>query len=193
MYGMTVTSNDVANQAIQDIGNNMPQVNGQAPTFDNSPAGVALQRFYAPTVATVGRQFGWDFARNTATLSLSGNPAPAGWLYEYLYPSNGIEVWQLMPTPPFADANNPLPVNWNVGNTLVASVQTKVIWSNLANAQVTYNNNPSESTWDPLFREAVVRLLASVLGMAIAGRPDSAAAYLESGAAFENIGEGRPD
>jgi hypothetical protein len=190
---MAATSNDVANEALQYIGDNLPAVNGQAPTFDNSTAGVALQRFYTPVVQTVARQFGWDFARNTAALALSGNPAPSGWLYEYLYPSNGIEVWQLLPTPPFADANNPLPVNWNVGNTLVASVQTKVIWSNLANAEATYNNSPTESTWDPLFREAVVRMLASVLGMAIAGRPDLAQAYLESGAAFESIGEGRPD
>lgn len=190
---MPVTSQDVANQAIQLIGDNQPPIVGNAPSFDNSPAGVALQKLYTPCVNTVARQWGFDFARNTATLALSGNPAPGGWTFEYLYPANGVQVWQLMPTPPFADPNNPLPVNWNVGNAVVSAVQTKVIWSNLANAQAVYNNVPTESTWDALFREAVVRLLASELAMAIAGRPDTASELLQSGAAFETAGEARPD
>ena len=56
-----------------------------------------------------------------------------------------------------------------------------------------FNNNPGPDVWDPLFREAVARLLASVLAMAIAGRPDTAQAFLDSGAAFESIGERRGD
>lgn len=189
---MAIDSNAVANQALQDLGGNMPAVQGQAPTFDNSTAGKALQRLYTPTVQTVARQFGWDFARCLVALALTGNAAPLGYSFEYAYPSNGVEVWQLMPrVADIPDPNNPLPVNWNVGNTLVAGVQTKVIWSNLANAQAVYNNAPAESVWDPLFREAVVRLLTSVLAMAIAGKPDVAEAYLQSGAAFEAIGETR--
>ena len=188
---MSVDSNAVANQAIQDLGGNQPAVVGQAPNFDNSTAGKALQRLYTPTVQTVARQFGWDFARCVVALTLTGNPAPIGYAYEYTYPGNGVEVWQLMPTPPFGDPNNPLPINWTVGNTLVAGTQTKVIWASLANAQGVYNNAPAESVWDPLFREAVVRLLTSVLAMAIAGKPDVAEAYLQSGAAFEAIGETR--
>lgn len=189
---MAVDSNAVANQAIQLIGDNQPPVSGQNPTFDVSTAGVALQKLYGPCVQTVGRQFGWDFARKTVALTLSGNTAPAGYAFEYLYPTNGVEVWQLEPAT-FTDPNNPQPVNWNVGNAVVSSAQAKVIWTDLASARATFNNNPIEALWDPLFREAVVRLLASELAMAIAGRPDTAQSYLESGAAFESIGEGRPD
>lgn len=187
-----VTSTDVANQAIFLIGDNQPAVTGVAPTFDNSAAGQALQKLYAPAVATVARQWGWDLARATVALSPTGNAPPIGWTQEYLYPPNGIELWQLIPQT-IADPNNPLPVNWNVGNAVVSGSQVKVIWTNLANAQATYNNNPNENTWDPLFREAVVRLLASELAMAIAGRPDTAEALLQSGSAFETIGEARPD
>lgn len=190
---MAVSSQDVANQAIQLIGDNTPLVTGNAPTFDSSPAGVALQKLYVPTVRTVGRQFGWDFARNNVTLTASGNVSfPLGWANEYLYPSNGVEIWQLMPAA-LTDPNNPLPVNWAVGNTLVSGAQTKVIWSNQAAANAIYNNAPSESTWDPLFRESVVRLLASALAMALEGRPDTAAAMLESGEMFERAGEQRWD
>lgn len=189
---MTVTSQDVANQAIELMGGNQPPVTGYAPSFDDSTTGQALQKLYGPCVATVARQFGWDFARTQAALTPSGNSPPAGWAEEYLYPSQGVEVWQLLP-PTLADPNAPLPINWAVGNAEVSSVQTKVIWSNLSGALAAYNNNPAESTWDPGFRESVVRLLASELALALAGKPDLAENYLQSGAAFESIGEGRPD
>ena len=188
---MTVTSNDIANQAIQLIGDNQPAVVGNAPNFDNSVAGIALSKLYTSSVATVARQWGWDFARHAVALTPTGNTPPPGWAFEYLYPGT-VQVWQIQP-PTSSDPNNPLPVQWDVGNNLVASVQTKVIVTNLAGAIAVYNNNPSESTWDPLFREAVVRLLASELAMALTGRPDTSQALLESGAAFENLAEGRPD
>ena len=189
---MAVTSNDVANQAIQIIGGNQPAVTGQNPTWDNSTVGKALQKLYTPAVQTVGRQFGWDFSRNLVTLTLSGNPANLLWSYEYLYPTNGVQVWQLIPGT-ITDANDPLPTNWLTGNTLVSSVQTKVIWSNFANAMAYYANSPTEATWDPLFREAMVRLLASELAMDIAGKPDVAEAMLQAGGAFESLGQTRSD
>lgn len=187
-----VTSTDIVNQAIQLIGDNQPLVTGTAPTFDNSVAGKAAAALYTPCVQTVGRQWGWDFARNTASLTLSGGVAPFPWTFEYLYPGDGIEIWQLAP-PALSDPNNPLPIDWDVANKLVGMVQKKVLFCNVANVLAIYNNMPNESTWDPLFREAVVRLLASEMAMAITGRPDTAQALIESGAAFETIGEGRPD
>lgn len=187
---MPLTSNIVAEQALQLIGDNSPQVQGQSPTFDNSTIGLALQTLYPYAVRTVAKQFGWDFARNVFTLALTGNPAPLGFAYEYAYPPFAVEIDQLVPAS--SDPNNPLPQNWTIGNSLVASVQTKVIWSSLQNALAVLNNAPSEGTWDASFQESVVRLLASELAMAGFGRPDTAAAYLESFEAFETLGEGRP-
>lgn len=185
-----VTSTDIVNQAIQLIGDNQPPVTGVAPTFDNSAAGIAAAALYLPCVATVGRQFGWDFARNTVTLTLSGNTAPFPWTFEYLYPTNGIQIWQLKPAS-LADPNNPLPLRWSVGNALVSSTQTKVIWANLSGAEAVYNNAPSEATWDPGFREAVVRLLASELAIAIPARPDFSQSALEIHAGMETVAESR--
>ena len=186
-----LTSNDIANQALLDIGGNTSPVTGFAPTFDNSTAGIALQTLYPAAVASVAREWQWDLARNTVALTLSGNPAPSQWLYEYLYPANGIQVWQLIP--PNADPNNPLPVNYDIANAIVSGAQAKVIHTNFAGAICVYNNNPNENTWDPLFRESVVRLLASQLAMALFGRPDTSQAMLETGAAFESLGETRDD
>ncbi len=189
---MAVDSNSVANEAIALMGDNQPRVTGQSPTWDSSTAGIALQNLYAPCVATVARQFGFDFARRVATLVASGNagPFPYGFTGEYLYPSNGIEIWELLPAVQL-DVNNPLPSTWGVGNTLVGLVQTKVIWTSILAPLATYNNNPAEATWDSLFREAVVRLLASELASAIASKPETEASFLNSAAGFTKIAETR--
>lgn len=191
------TSQDIVNEAVMLMGGNQPLVVGTYPAFDNSTTGKAAQQLYALTVRAVGRQFGWDSHRNQVTLVLSGNPAPLGFTFEYVYPVlaglTAVEVYQLAPTFPLNDPNNPIPVNWTVGNTVVAGVQSKVIWSNQAGAVAVINNNPSESLWDPLFQQAVVRLLASAMAMAVAGKPDVAQGMLESGSAFETLGETRRD
>lgn len=184
------TATDIVNQAIQYIGDNQPLVTGSAPNFDSSPAGVAAAQFYTAVVQTVGRQFGWEFSRNTFTLIPTGNTPPDPWTFEYIYPPAAIEIWQLKPAAS-VDPNNPLPVTWQIANTLVATVQTKVIQTNLSSAMAVINNNPSENTWDPGFREAVVRLLSSVMAAAIAGKPDLAQFYLENGGSFEAVAETR--
>ena len=183
---------DIVNQAIQLIGDDQPPVTGVYPTFDHSPAGVAAASLYGPCVATVGRQFGWDFERSIVALAASGNVPPLGWTYEYVYPPMGVEVWQLMP-PEISDANNPLPQNWSVGNTQVNGAPTKVIWSNLQGAMATYANQPGPGVWDPLFQEAVVRLLASEMAVAVAGKPDTARDLLEQSGGFGQAGAQRPD
>ena len=187
---MAVDSNAIANQAIIAMGGNQPPVVGNAPNFDNSTAGKALAKIYTPCVATVMREWEWDFARNTIALVATGNAPPFPWTQEYSYPTNGIQVWQLAPAA-LADPNNPLPINWEIANAVVGGIQQRVVHTNLANAIVIYNNNPSEATWDTLFREAVVRLLASELAIAIAGKPETSQLMLESGSAFESLAEQR--
>ena len=173
MQGQTSTT--IANQALNLVGNNMPAVTGVAPTFDSSTAGKALASIYVSTVQAVQRQHGWDASRRTIALVASPNaaPFPFGFAFEYIYPPNGIEVWEVQPLVP-ADLNDPLPTNTDVGNTLVNGVQTKVIWCSVPAAYATYNNSPSEATWDSLFTEAVVRMLASKLAIVLVSKPETA-------------------
>ena len=187
----TATATDVVNEALQLIGGNkQPLVTGTAPSFDASPAGVAAANLYLPTVYTVGRRFGWDFARSNVSLTASGNAPPLGWAYEYIYPSNGIQVWQVTPST-LADPNNPLPVNWQISNAVVAGTQVRVIHTNVSPAFAVFNNAPAPSAWDSLFREAVVRELASAFAMALNGRPDTAQGQLEAAGAFAELGNER--
>ena len=177
----------VVNQAIQLIGNNqILPVTGAAPNFDSSTSGVAAANLYAPCVRTVLREFGFDFSRNTVALTLTGNPAPFPWTYEYNYPPNGVQVRQVTPQS-VADPNNPIPVNWEVANDIVNGQQVRVVLCNLENAQAVYTNQPVETAWDDTFREAVVRLLASELAMALEGRPETMTEMFESSAQFTQI------
>lgn len=179
----------IVNRAIQLIGDNQAPVTGTEPNFDSSAAGVAAKYLYPGVVQTVAKRFGWDFARNVAALSISGT-APANWTYQYLYPANGIEVRQLMPTT-ITDPNNPLPVSWTIANATISSIPTKVIWTNLPNAVAVFTNNPPVSLWDAGFVEAVVRLLASEMAMAILGKPGTSQAQLDAFTGFEKEGMAR--
>ncbi|HEV2674172.1 MAG TPA: right-handed parallel beta-helix repeat-containing protein [Aliidongia sp.] len=166
-----VTATDIVNQAIQLIGGDQPLVTGVAPFFDSSASGKSAALLYWPAVQTVSRMFGFDFDRTTITLVPTGNTPPPPWTVEYFYPPMGIEIRQVMPvTPP--DLNDPLPNDWSVANNTVAQVPTKVVQTNFSPAQAVYTNQPPEDLWDALFREAVVRLLASEFAMSIAGKPD---------------------
>lgn len=303
---MANTAADIVNEAIQLVGgyDNNEAVTGVPPFFDNTTVGVAAGIIYNDTVATAARQFGWDFSRNVATLNLSGQPAPLGYGFEYIYPTNGIQVRQILP-PTIVDKNDPRPYRWTVGSSLgppsnatgsinftanpsngdtmtlngttftfvtggssgtnihigpslaatlvfatfqlppdanntpglivagyiidpsltkliitygtpgspglaytlattgthlspsgatlslAAQVQQKVIWTDVSEAVGVITGQPPESTWDALFTEAVVRLLASKLDTATAGKPESAQLALEQFGTFEKAGEER--
>lgn len=184
------TSNDIANQALQIMGGNTPAVVGISPTFDDSTSGKALRWLYDAVVGAVARQFEWDFARHTAALSLSGNPAPVPWAYEYSYPTGAAEVWQIMPSA-IADANDPLPINFSIANNEVSGSQARVVHTNQQNAFAVYNANPNENTWDAEFRMAVVELLARCLALALEGKPDLAQSLLTTSGGFSQIGQSR--
>lgn len=307
-----LTAAGVVNRAIQLVGgwNNQGPVTGVPPYFNNSTQGLAAGVVYDECVQTVGRQFGWDFSRNIATLTNTGNTAPLGWLYEYIYPTSGIQVRQVLPPDADIDSLDPRPQRWNVGSaiggsvaasgsidfslnpsngqtitlnsrvftfvtsggwpsvqtnyqiniggnlggtlffleqalttgatyladsklnvasysipttsllidyiipgvggnsyTLAASNATpsgptltggvttlqKVIWTDIADAQAVITGQPNEATWDALFAESVVQMLASKLSLALASKPDSSKLAAQQGIAAEQAGETRTD
>lgn len=183
------TSTDIVNQAIQLIGDNQPPVTGAAPTFDTSPAGQAAAALYVPVVNTVVRQAAWDCTRRLTTLVESGNTAPRPWDKEYLYPTDAVQIWQVLPQ--LADDNDPRPTTWDVGVATVSGTPTKVLWTNTVAANAVYSVVPQEGLWDSLFRETVVRLLASELAVAVQGRPDTARDSLEQSIQFSAAGQRR--
>lgn len=185
------SATDIVNQALLLIGGDQPLVTGSAPNFDDSAAGKAARVLYAPSVRAVGRMYGWDFARRTVALVVTGNAAPAPWALEYGYPANGIEVWDIFPAT--EDPNDPLPYDFSEGNAVVGGNPVRVLWTNLAAALAIYNNNPNEAVWDSTFIEAVARFMASKFAAALTGKVDLMQAYLETFGTFEQIAEQRQD
>ena len=175
---MTVTSTDIVNEALVDIGWNEVSVTGVAPTFDNTTAGLILQRIYQPCVAAVLRGYPFECAKQIGlALTLSGNAAPLPFSYEYIFPANCVQFLQLMPGT-ISDVNDPLPQLWDVGNSQVSSVMTKVIWTNVQNARGAYTISPTEAIWDAGLRQAVVKRLGRDLALALS-KPDLAAVMSE--------------
>lgn len=166
------TPTDIVNRAVYLQGNKIQEVTGSYPNFDKSDAGKAAKWLYPEAVMTVGRLFEWDFARFTADLELSGLAAPSPWLFEYLYPTEALQIWQVRP-PTLDDPNNPLPTTWVRANRVVDGSQVSVIHTDVADAVAVYNNNPRPETWAPDFTDAVVRWLASAFAMALSGRPET--------------------
>ena len=175
---MAASSQDVVNEALVLIGYDGFPISAPGPNFDSSVPGQIAQRTYPYAVAAVGRLTAWSFPRTVAALAVTGNVAPFPWAYEFGFPANCIDVWQLAPTS-LADPNNPVPVTWARGVAVVAAVQSSVLWTNLSPALAIFNGNPVEAVWDPLFRETVVRYLAAEFAVAGLGKPDLAAMYAE--------------
>lgn len=162
----------IVNRALFLQGNKVPEVSGSYPDFDTSTAGIAAKWLYPEAVKTIGGLFNWDFARKTAALSLSGNVAPSPWAFEYLFPAEALQVWQVRPAT-FVDPNYPIPTTWVRANAVVSGSQVSVIQTDVAGALAVYNNNPVPGTWSPGFTDAVVRWLASAFAMALSGRPET--------------------
>lgn len=172
------TSQNVANEALALIGYDGFPISAPGPDFDTSVPGAIAHRVYPFAVAACARLTAWSYARTVSSLTLTGNVAKFPWAFEYAFPDNCIDVWQLCPDT-LVDQNNPVPIAWARGVNLVASVQASVIWTNINPARAIFNGNPLEPTWDPLFREAVVSYLAAEFAMANLGKPDMAEFYMD--------------
>ena len=171
----------VVNEALQFVA---AQTTVTSLTDPQQPAGIYAAVVYAPTVQLMLRELDPDFARYTATLTLSGAATPvAPWAYEYLYPADCVRLRQVAPPANGYDPLDPQPIRANVSFDIISAVNTKVILTNQVNALAVYTSSTvTEVQWDSSFTDAVVRRLANPLAMALSGRPDFAREILEESA-----------
>jgi hypothetical protein len=183
---MAITSNDVANRALAQIGNQL-SVSGQWPSFTGSgSAAGACNTLYQSVWWMLLREQDYEFARAVAALTVTGQTPIAPWNFAYLYPSDCLKVRQV--TPESQSANDPQPVYWTVETQVLSGVPTRTIQCSEQNAQLVYTTSAvTESEWDSSFTEVVVRTLASELAIALGGRPDLSRAKLgEAGSIMES-------
>ena len=182
------TPTDIVNRALTEIAARQP-LGGTYPTFDGSAAGIAAAQLYEPAVEFLLRQQDWEFARMVVDLTESGT-APLQWTYQYLYPDDCVRVRQVVPAS--WDIDDPYAVRWDVGTALIASVETRVLWTTEVNAGLVYTTDSvTEDEWDSMFTEQMVRYLGSMLVMPVGGRPDFSREFLNQAGGVGIAGKDR--
>jgi hypothetical protein len=183
------TAASVVNQALQQIAA-QATVSGTNPAFDATAAGNAAGQLYTPTVNLLLRQTDYEFSRADIALTISGVGAPYPWTYAYLYPVDCLRIRQIKPATWIQ--NDPQAVRWTEMEQSIATVPTRIIACNIANAVLTYTTSVvSEAEWDAMFQEICVRTLASELAIALGGRPDFSTHMLEVAGGLVGISSGK--
>lgn len=181
---------DVVNQSLIEIG--YPE--RIASIFEGSRASIAALEVYGQTRDELLDMGEWPLARraNIALTLLKGPPpgggynpgqpwtaqyAPPGWLYEYAYPDDCLELHAIIQPPGLMFDLDPLPAVWRIDNdnSLIdasgnATEQKKVILTNVKSALGVYTAQITDpNLWEPGFTATVVKRLgeklARVLGL----------------------------
>lgn len=142
----------------------------------------------------------WAFTRRVVPLTLLKGPPPAngynfaqpwsniypqpGFLYEYVYPADCIDLRAIIAPPgPMPDLD-PVPANWRIDNDptpvvsgdppVATGPQAKVILANTTDAIAVYRGQVTDPTlWEPSFVEALVASLGKKFAVAFGASADS--------------------
>jgi hypothetical protein len=197
---MSVSEVSICNRALASIGTR----SSIASLTENSAEARQCNLIYANTRDEVLNMAFWNFARKTALLALlksaPGTPTNSGssanqwsplfpsppWLYEYAYPSDALQIRQIVQqmqnyyvgTPFTSNGTGFYPYNVGPGSPFVVGTDTdtegnqqNVILTNEYQAIAIYTMqivNPA--LFGPQFTEALVQALAAKLAIALTGQ-----------------------
>lgn len=172
-----MTSNiDITNRALATIGTRS-QITSMV---DGSQEALYANIIYNDLRDFMLREGDYDFALVDIAPTPQAIPA-VPWTFRYSYPTDCIRIRQLI-TSNFV-ALDPLPVEWNILS--IANVRFIVTTQAIANILYTYP--APEDSWDAIFTESFVRLLASGLAFALENRIEASREKLQEALAFANI------
>lgn len=185
---MAATVEAIVNQAMMAAGH----TRRVADMYDGSEEAKVAVELYGQARDSLLDLRDWSFSRQVAPLTLLKGPPPAGgyspgqpwipglypepgFLYEYAYPSDALDIRNISGYPGNMPDLDPVPREWRVDNDLTPNIvdgvptgpPAKVIFSNQTSAIATYRArviNPSQ--FDTGFTEALVALLAKKFAVA---------------------------
>lgn len=178
---------DLVNQSLRGIGYR----HRIADIYEGSPASRAALEIYGQTRDELLRSEDWDFARRKLSLTLLKGPPPPGgynpqqpwdptfpapgWLYEYAYPADMIELGAILPPPFLFPDRDPKPAVFRIDNDPLPVPAdptvpgAKVVLTNIAGAIAVYRARVTDpSAWNPGFTATIVERLAAKLTIALA-------------------------
>jgi hypothetical protein len=172
---------DLCNQALVEIG--YPEI--IASIHEGTPAAIAALEVYSQTRDELLDAHDWPFARRTLSLELLKGPPPAGgynplqpwsaaiypmpgFLYEYLYPDDCLNLGAIIPPPgPMFDLA-PTAAVWRVDNDNSYTPSKKVILTNVKSALGVYVASITDpGLWEPGFTKAYIEALKPKLALAL--------------------------
>jgi hypothetical protein len=192
---MAVDIEGIVNQALVEIG--YPE--RIASIHEGSKASVAALEIYGQTRDELIRSQHWPFSVRRLPLGapIKGPPPPGGytavdswnqtfpppgWLYEYAYPADVLEITAIVPSPQFWPIRDPKPAVFNIANGDLA----KVVLCNITPAIAVCRARVIDpGSWEPLF----IKTLTEALGKKLAPRLLPAS----GGMMQEKLGETRMD
>jgi hypothetical protein len=205
---MAVFVEDLVNQAARKLG--VRRRIGAI--YEGSELAKAALEVYSQTRRETLREKDWGFpARRVPLMLLKGPPpaggynpaqpwdptkhAPPGWVYEYGYPADAIQIAAIVPPPFLMPDRDPKPVTWadandqllNAGNILTGGGQvltgggqillagtsinasgTRVLLTNQSSAIAVYRGDVVDpNMWPPGFTQVFIGKLAEALAIAL--------------------------
>lgn len=179
---MASSVEQVVNQALVEAG----RTKRIAYIYEGSEEAKVAIELYGQTRDELLRATDWSFSRKVLALTLLKGPPPdggysfaspwttvypyQGFLYEYAYPSDCLDLRAIVAPPGSMPDLDPLPALWRVDNDPVPIVTAgvaggppaKVILCNTTNAQAVYRAQiTSPSLWEPGFTAALVASLSA--------------------------------
>lgn len=157
----------ICNMALSYLG-----VSTEIQDFDNekSKEAQACRRFYDNLRQKLLRDFDWPFANAIDFLALLANPIgltqpTVEWTYWYRYPANAIAIRRILNNATRSDTADSR-VDFAVGRDSAG----RVIYSNMATAQIQYTYDETDATRFPAdFADALSLLLASRMASRLTG------------------------
>lgn len=156
--------------------------------FEGSPASRVAVEIYGQTRDELMRGADWDFARQSAALTLQKTAPPNGygynvpwteayppvpWVYQYAYPSQCLMVRSVRPTPGIMAEFDPQPNIFTLADD-PGPPPAKVVLTNLAGAVAVFTGRVTNPTlWNHSFTEAIIAALATRLQAALAPEPNA--------------------
>lgn len=193
---MANSPEQIINQALIDAG----RTRRIADIYDGSEEAVVAIELYGQARDELLRTTDWSFSRRILALTLLKGPPPdggysltqqwstiypyPGFLYEYSYPSDCLDIRAIIAPPSTMPDLDPLPALWRIDNDPVPVVSlgppptaagppAKVILCNQTNAMAVYRASVTDpSTWEPLFTASLVASLAKKFAKAFSENPN---------------------
>jgi hypothetical protein len=191
---MPLALEDVVNQALVDIGYAGKLIGD---IYEGSMAARTALEIYNQTRDEILDAGEWPFARraNVALTLLKGPPPPGGynpmqpwtvrfpppgWLYEYAYPDDCLDLRAIIPPPTVMFDLDPVPALWRIDDddSLVnrdgqAVPEAKVILTNTKNALAIYEGQITDPQfWEPGFVATLVKRMGEKLSRRLVGKED---------------------